>query len=228
MSVRDDLSDYLLGELEDTEHVRFEAEVAADPDLAAEVERLRPVVRRLDALDPAVWAPAGELPPLPAVACEPGARRTRWWQRALVVRPFPAAALAAVLLALGIGAGVLLSGNADEGDGRVIALAPVEPLGGTASGTARFAASGERATVHLTGLPPSEDGEFYELWLLNAPDDLVSLGSFSMPASGELDVTVPVPGDAQGFAALDVSVEPADGDPAHSSKSVLRAPLAPS
>ena len=39
---------------------------------------------------------------------------------------------------------------------------------------------------------------------------------------------VPVPGDASAFRALDVSVEPADGDPAHSAKSVLRAPLAPS
>ena len=110
----------------------------------------------------------------------------------------------------------------------MIALAPVEPLGGRASGTATFASSGERATVHLTGLPPSGVGEFYELWLLNSADDLVALGSFAVPASGEVDVTVPVPGDAGDFAALDVSVEPADGDPAHSSRSVLRAPLAAS
>ena len=46
-----------------------------------------------------------------------------------------------------------------------------------------------------------------------------------MPASGEIDVTVPVPGDAGAFKALDVSVEPADGDPAHSAQSVLRAPI---
>jgi len=44
-------------------------------------------------------------------------------------------------------------------------------------------------------------------------------------ASGEADVTVPVPGDPGRFAALDVSVEPADGDPRHSARSVLRAPL---
>jgi hypothetical protein len=37
-----------------------------------------------------------------------------------------------------------------------------------------------------------------------------------------------VPGDAEGFAAIDVSVEPADGDPDHSKQSVLRAPPAPS
>jgi anti-sigma-K factor RskA len=66
------------------------------------------------------------------------------------------------------------------------------------------------------------------LWLLNSPEDLVSLGSFSVPASGEVDVTVPVPGDPDAFGALDVSVEPPDGNPAHSSKSVLRAPLSAS
>ncbi len=236
MSARDQLSGYLLGELDGDERERFEAALAADPALAAEVERLRPVVSRLATLEPAAWEPARDLPPLPSLPPAgdeaPGvdARRPRWWQRPLVLRPFPAAALAAALIALGVVTGtLLLDGDADEASGgRVIALAPVEPLGGTASGTAEFATSGERATVHLTGLPPTEDGEFYELWLLNAPDDLVSLGSFSVPASGEVDVTVPVPGDADAFQALDLSVEPADGDPAHSSRSVLRAPLAPS
>ena len=238
MSAHDQLSDYLLGELDGEERDRFEAALAADPALAAEVERLRPVVSRLATLEPAAWEPAGDLPPLPPLvsAADEGRagaaapRRPRWWQRSLVLRPFPAAALAVVLLALGLVSGTLLSGgDPDEASGgRVIALAPVEPLGGQATGTARFAASGERATVHVSGLPPSEEGEFYELWLLNAPDDLVSLGSFSVPASGEVDVTVPVPGDADAFQALDVSVEPADGDPAHSAKSVLRAPLEPS
>ena len=79
--------------------------------------------------------------------------------------------------------------------------------------------------MKLRGLPPSEPGQFYELWLLNTVDDMVALGSFSVPASGELDVTVPLPADAGRFAALDLSLEPDDGDPAHSTISVLRAPL---
>jgi anti-sigma-K factor RskA len=108
--------------------------------------------------------------------------------------------------------------------GRVVTLAPVEPLGGDARGTATL--SGRTATVRLSGLQPTRDGQFYELWLLNSPDDLVSLGSFAVPASGEIDVSVPVPGDAGSFSAFDVSREPPDGNPAHSSKSVLRAPLA--
>jgi len=236
MSARDQISDYLLGELDAADRARFEAALETDAWLAAEVARLRPVVARLDALEPAAWAPLPDLPPLVALPPEPAREaapprparpaRTGWWRRSLTLRPLPAGALAAALLALGIAAGLLLGGGDDEGGssgGRVLALAPVEPLGGAAAGTARLAA--DRATVHLTGLPPSKDGEFYELWLLNGPEDLVSLGSFSVPASGEIDVTVPVPGDAKSFAAIDVSVEPPDGDPAHSKQSVLRAPL---
>jgi anti-sigma-K factor RskA len=79
--------------------------------------------------------------------------------------------------------------------------------------------------VRVTGLPPSRGGRFYELWLLGAEGELVSLGSFRVPASGEADISVPLPADPGRFAALDVSVEPADGDPGHSKRSVLRAPL---
>jgi len=227
MNVRDQLSDYLLGELPADERARFEAALADDPALAAEAARLAPVVARLAALEPAAWEETPP-PPLRDLPTRTAARE-RWWRRPLVPRPAAAAVLGTVLLALGVAAGIVLrDGEAgDGGGGRVLALAPVAPLGGDATGTARFAAAGERATVHLTGLPPSAEGEFYELWLLNAPDDLVSLGSFSVPASGEVDVSVPLPGDPDDFAALDVSVEPADGDPAHSSRSVLRAPLAP-
>ena len=46
------LSDYLLGELDARERAAFEAELARDPALAAEVERLRPVVTRLESLEP--------------------------------------------------------------------------------------------------------------------------------------------------------------------------------
>ena len=232
------LSDYLLGELEGTDRERFEAELARDPALAAEAERLRPVVTRLESLDRSAWelpeAPA--LPPItprePAAAPE-RERRPAWWRRALVVRPLAAATLAVVLLALGVGAGLLLGGDGGDGGddgaagGRVVALDPVEPLGGAASGTATISAKDGRATVNVRGLPPSAKGDFYELWLLNTPDDLVSLGSFRVPASGDVDVTVPLPANPDAFAALDVSVEPPDGNPAHSSRSVLRAPLAP-
>jgi Anti-sigma-K factor rskA, C-terminal len=201
-----------------TEHPRHDILAELGPE---ERERLEPIVLRLEQLDRAAWEDPGPLPPL--VLPPPRERRFRW-RRPLVLRPLPAAALAALLLAVGVAAGVLLAGD-DDGQvrGRVIALAPVEPLGGDARGTATL--SGRTATVRLSGLKPTRGGDFYELWLLNSPDDLVSLGSFAVPASGEVDVTVPVPTDPRRFAAIDVSEEPPDGDPAHSSRSVLRAPL---
>ena len=224
MSARDHLSDYLLGELSPGERARFEAELSRDPALAAEVERLRPVVARLETLDPSAWDDGADPPPLPSLRPERPAA-SRWWKRPLLLRPVAAAVLAAVLLAVGVAAGLLLGGGDGDRGGRDIALTAVQPLGGDASGSVRFSPSGDNATIHVAGLPPSRDGSFYELWLLNSPDDLVSLGSFRVPASGEIDVSVPVPGDAGKFSAFDVSVEPPDGNPAHSSKSVLRAPL---
>ena len=98
----------------------------------------------------------------------------------------------------------------------MLALDPVEPAGGSAHGTATILAGGGRARFTVRGLKPSANGGFYELWLMNSADDLVSLGSFRVPASGKAVVTVPLPADPDGFAALDISAEPADGNPAHS------------
>jgi anti-sigma-K factor RskA len=229
----DRLSGYLLGELGPEERAAFEAELRADPGLRAEAERLAPVVARLEGLEPAAWEqvpPLPALPPLPAgdEAVPRRPERAPWWRRTVALRPLPAAALASVLLALGVAAGLLLAGDGGGGEvsaGRVVVLAPVEPADDGAEGTATLASTGSRATVRLRGLPPSEPGQFYELWLLNTVEDMVALGSFSVPASGAIDVTVPLPGDAGRFAALDLSVEPDDGDPAHSTVSVLRAPL---
>ena len=128
-----------------------------------------------------------------------------------------AAGLAPLLLAIGVGAGLLLDAQGGGTDrGRLLALDPVEPAGGAAHGTATILARGGRARFTVRGLKPSANGDFYELWLMNSADDLVSLGSFRVPASGKADVTVPLPADPDGFAALDISAEPADGNPAHS------------
>ncbi|MDA0142418.1 hypothetical protein OJ962_33345, partial [Solirubrobacter sp. CPCC 204708] len=62
-----DAADYLLGEMEPERAARFEAELARDAALRAEVERLRPVVARLDALPGEAWE-RPEPPPLQAPA----------------------------------------------------------------------------------------------------------------------------------------------------------------
>ena len=80
--------------------------------------------------------------------------------------------------------------------------------------------------MRVSGLRPNTDGDFYELWLLGERGELVSLGSFNVPDSGVAEIDVPVPVDPESFRYLDVSREPADGDPSHSTDSVLRGPTA--
>ena len=74
----------------------------------------------------------------------------------------------------------------------------------------------------MSGLPPSSGDTFYELWLIGSAGELVSLGSFRVPGSGSATVTVPLPAGPERYGTIDVSREPADGDPGHSNDSVLR------
>jgi anti-sigma-K factor RskA len=224
VSSRDhDLSGYLLGELSAPEREAFERALADDPELRREVERLRPVTGRLAALDPAAWTPV-EPPPLrmPATAPARPASPQRRRRPALVLRPAVAFAAAAVLLLAGVGGGLLLAGDDDPPAG---AARPLAAVGAdrVARGKVRMTAAG--AELQVSGLRPTRGGGYYELWLLNSRDDLVALGSFRVPASGKADVSVPMPTDPSRFRYLDVSAEPADGDPAHSGRSVLRASL---
>ena len=221
------LLDYLLDDLAPGERAAFES----DPARVAEAERLRPIVTRLESLDREEWdppeAPALVVPraPEPHRDPRPAPPRRRW---VLSLRPAVAAGLAVLLLAVGVGAGLVLDGRDAGGGtdgGRRLALDPVAPAGRSAHGTATILARDGRARFAVRGLKPSANGDFYELWLMNSADDLVSLGSFRVPASGKAEVTVPLPADPDGFAALDISAEPADGNPAHSARSVLRAPL---
>jgi anti-sigma-K factor RskA len=83
---------------------------------------------------------------------------------------------------------------------------------------------GSRATVELTGLRPSTDDSFYERWLIGDDGELVSLGGVGIPESGRTTVDLELPVDPHRFRFFDVSREPADGDPTHSTISVLRGP----
>ncbi len=69
--------------------------------------------------------------------------------------------------------------------------------------------------------PPSGDG-FYEVWLLGADAGAVALGVLE---SGTGRFPVPAGVDLADYATVDVSLEPLDGDPAHSTDSVARGAL---
>jgi anti-sigma-K factor RskA len=156
-------------------------------------------------------------------------RRTRRRGR-LVLRPLAAAAVSLVLVGAGIGVGLLLSDDDsadDPGTEAVrVELSPVEGSGAAGgSGVAELRPqAGGRATVTLSGLAPSTNRDFYELWLLGDDGELVSLGSVRVPDSGSATLDVELPVDPEQFRFLDVSREPADGKPSHSGDSVLRGP----
>ncbi|MYI56358.1 MAG: anti-sigma factor [Acidimicrobiia bacterium] len=77
-------------------------------------------------------------------------------------------------------------------------------------------------------LPAPEAGADLEVWLIR-PDaegnvaDLVSLGVVDPDDPGSLDV--PTGYDPADYFVVDISVEPRDGDPTHSGRSILRGPL---
>jgi anti-sigma-K factor RskA len=207
---------YLLDELSPEESAAFEQAMAADPALREEVERLRPVVRRLAHVPTEAWDPP-EPPPLRMPEIAP--RRAR---RRLVLRPLVAAACALALLAAGAGVGALL--DRDPAPSGELALRPVGDLDPGAGGD--IAVSGDGLTVRVSGLRPTEGGEFYELWLLGADKRLVGLGSFQVGDDGATTLKLPLPVDPGAFDYFDLSLEPGDGDPGHSGVSVLRGPTA--
>jgi anti-sigma-K factor RskA len=212
-----DATDYLLGEMDPERAADFERALGTDAALRAEVEALRPVVTRLERLPAEGWDAAAppplQVPGLP----EPSAPRR---SRRLVLRPAIAAVCALALLAAGVGLGVVL--DRDPVPSTPLALAPVGGLDPAASG--RVGVGGDRVTVRVDGLTPTGDGEFYELWLLGAEQQLVGLGSFRVNDDGTATLRLPLPVDPGTFRYFDISLESGDGDPGHSGVSVLRGP----
>lgn len=254
MSPDPELGDYLLGELDPAARAAFEARLASDPALRAEVERLAPAVARLEALPEPVWDAVGDglTPPAPVTmpvagtsarpARADGAGRRddgrsgggsgrRRRLPALPARTWGVAALAAVaLLGAGVGIGVLLgdSGSGSSGapvaTGPAIALAPLGSAPTSASANARMTGP-NRMLLTIEDLPPAPAGTYYEAWLLNDPDDLVPVASFAVGADGRAVVEVPLPAAADQYRFIDVSLQRVDGGTQHSSNSVLRGSL---
>jgi hypothetical protein len=108
----------------------------------------------------------------------------------------------------------------------VQARVSLQPLGDSpAEGSAVLTQESGRRSIELsiTGLPPAAAGSYYEVWLIDrGVTGLVSLG----PLDAER-ATFPVPAglDLGAYPVLDVSVEAFDGDPGHSSDSVVRGVL---
>jgi anti-sigma-K factor RskA len=227
----EELVDYLLGEMDAGDHARLEQRLADDDAMREELERLRPVVTGLIELPDEAWTRL-EPPPLalPLVdgGTEPGPSffdRVREFALGSRVPVLGLAASAIAALAIGVGIGVFASSDGGGGSDPATAVA-LEALDADAAaqGEAMVIGQGAGGEVELdvSGLAPSDPGSAYELWLLNSADDLVSLGTFTVPTSGEASVSVPLPVEPTEFDFFDVSVERVGGDGSHSGQSVLR------
>jgi Anti-sigma-K factor rskA len=87
-----------------------------------------------------------------------------------------------------------------------------------ATGTAALTQGGQRLTLKASGLAPGA----YQVWLYNSVIDATSLTKVE---GTKLSLDLKLPPDASHYRYVDVSLEPADGNPNHSGESVLRVPL---
>jgi anti-sigma-K factor RskA len=210
----------------------------ADHPTFDELSDVETLLRSLDATDleltepPSdVWAgierTLAELSDHPAPVVSLAERR-----RHRLVRPLLAAVAVSGLLI----AGAVVLSTRNDGEPFVVANAELEydpanfdPLGASARATVSLVedADGLAITIDDAELPTDlTESADLELWLIE-PDadgnvaDLVSLGivegdTFAVPAGY----------DPALYSVVDISVEPRDGDDAHSGRSILRGALA--
>jgi hypothetical protein len=129
---------------------------------------------------------------------------------------------AAVVVGLGISAAVVAS-RQDRAD--VVARADLtnknlDPIGGASSGHADVLRRGQSYLLHLeVDKLPSEAGNYIEVWMIDRNvKGMISLG----PYRGNGDYVIPAGIDPARFPIVDVSIEPDDGVPTHSGKSIVR------
>lgn len=194
--------------------------VARHPEVALGLET--PPARVWDGVVAELGDDTGEMAPrqLRQTARDVTAARRPWWHR-------PTAWVVAASFALGVFGTLAIDRLvADRGDvgGDVVAQAELAALPGwsqTGSASVHEVDGRQVLTVELPGGVP--DG-YREVWLIDTGvERLVSLGIL-VGVEGEFDLPAGV--DLAEFPIVDVSLEPFDGDPAHSGDSIVRGQLA--
>jgi hypothetical protein len=134
-------------------------------------------------------------------------------------------AAAVVGVVLGGGAVWALSDRSDgSGSGDTLASSTLTGFDGhDASGELRLVRTSSGPALDVDFVTSDDDKGFVQVWLLNAKTN-------GMVALGVLDddkgtFAIPQGLDLEKFNQVDVSLEPFDGDPAHSSTSLARGPL---
>jgi anti-sigma-K factor RskA len=234
---RETAASYVLGALPEEEHQSFlvhlegcdecrravaEMQVAADALPLAAVQlvpppelkdRIMAVVRSEAQLQRAAETRGDEPEPEP---------RRAWWRRPfMAIRPLPAAAAAAVLIAIGVAGGLLLSGgdSARTVQGQVlIASAP--------DARAALELSDDATKLTVNDMPPPPSGKVYQVWLKRpARDPEPTTALFRVDARGHADVEIQR-GRLEGVEQVLVTAEPDGGSMAPTSDPVIAAKTA--
>ncbi len=171
------------------------------------------------------------LPAPPAdddLPADPPAAASRWTAR----RRLLVVGLVAAGLLVGVAVGAALTrggptapGPAGTDPGAAVAAARLDPFGdwdSSGEATLRDVDGRWDLQVQLTEPPSATEDGYYEVWLLSSTSRAVSLGTLQ-GATGTY--VVPYGVDLADYDTVDVSLEPYDGDPEHSTDSIARGVL---
>jgi anti-sigma-K factor RskA len=195
---RDDAGPWVLAALDDEDARAFAEHLESCPICRLEVAELQVVADVLPMAAPQLVPPpalksrimgvveseaqllraAGPEADRPPIAAS--ARRER--RRLAWLRPLPAAVLATALLALGVVAGVLLSGGDDTS---------LHPGFGPKGAQVALRVTGEHGVLDLRGMPAAPSGRVYQVWLIHGKDKPRPTHTlFTVPSDGRARVEI--------------------------------------
>jgi anti-sigma-K factor RskA len=211
---RDDVAPWLLGALADDERREFERHLAVCGRCREEVAALRPAVEALPLAAPPVVPPpelrdrirsvveseARLLQAAGEQADRPPKRERRRFPSFGGLRPAFVAALAALVVAVGVGG--YLIGNAGGGGARVVAAKVTFP-----AAQASVRTQGSEASLQVTNMPSPPKGRVYQVWLKRDRGMPQPTRALFVIRSGSVDI----PGGIKGADQVLVTAEPAGG-----------------
>jgi anti-sigma-K factor RskA len=196
---RDDAGPWVLGALDEEDARAFAEHLESCPICRLEVAELQVVADVLPMAAPQLVPPpalksrimgvveseaqllraAGPEADRPAAAAAGDRERRR---RLGWLRPLPAAVLATALLALGVVAGVLLSGSEDTTS---------HPGFGPKGAQVALRVTGEHGVLDLRGMPAAPSGRVYQVWLVHGKDKPRPTHTlFTVPSDGRARVEI--------------------------------------
>jgi anti-sigma-K factor RskA len=211
------LGPYVLGELSADERRELERHLEECPSCWADlsvVMRIHNVLREAAASEP---PPELKARTLARAKGESETRSGYGWKLWVPIA-------AALLVAAVAGFGILQAGLVGPSDG--VALASTAQAPG-AGGEVHGEVVGENLQVELTvwGMPKLREGEYYEMWYYAEDGSRISCGTFRAVPQGKTTVNLSAPASARSYPEIEITREPADGNPSASGEEVLRGSL---